>query len=728
MSKGWGQMAFLRSTLESETYGSFIFLCLLLSALTACGDNPNVDVDTRNNVANEVGAIYFSVILEDDSNDNSDSMRFLCGNQNDEVASVVAQITNGEHTIQPDEAWDCWSGRGVISGVPVGSNYTLTIIGQNASGETTYCAERIGIMVNTGDNNVGEIIAAQFESSGLEPLNGASDINSGSITFRWEGTSGATSYMLLISESSDLSNTIIDPPPLIGGQTYTITADDGLTPDTQYWWVVVPASFDGAFGYPFPEKVNTFTTSQEVTPPDEKYDVEYASIMYRRYESGLERYQVSIGISDNGSPCADTDVVGWMLIDDLGNEISFTDNSFYADTYMWFDCSSVSCSQDGPLDDTGVWAHYGNLQADSYTVEIEMENGQVLNTARSFSGQLNLPFVPSDSLVARWNGGDLELSWANPTTDSNWEAVDQLRIVIFDDLGNSVIYIRPATTDTSVTIPSALLTQATTLQDGNRLDSWQIQTRSYDPNGMNYSRAYSNTIALPAPEYEIDYVSISYNRYESGDMHYQTYLSIAGSGGSAISQTEVTDVEMVNSWGTRLVPDQDGFWFDYQYWYNCTTGNCAQSGPLEDSGYWYRFDSLSADTYTFNVSMENGETLAASRVYTGVLALPYVSSISMSAQYNGGDLQLNWSNPTADANWRAVDQLRIIISDNLGNAVLLLRPETTDTSITIPAALVTQASRIGGGDSLASWRVQTRANDSNGMTFARAYSHDIALP
>jgi hypothetical protein len=357
-----------------------------------------------------------------------------------------------------------------------------------------------------------------------------------------------------------------------------------------------------------------------------------------------------------------------------------------------------------------------------------MENGQVLNTARSFSGQLNLPFVPSDSLVARWNGGDLELSWANPTTDSNWEAVDQLRIVIFDDLGNSVIYIRPATTDTSVTIPSALLTQATTLQDGNRLDSWQIQTRSYDPNGMNYSRAYSNTIALPAPEYEIDYVSISYNRYESGDMHYQTYLSIAGSGGSAISQTEVTEVEMVNSWGTRLVPDQDGFWFDSQYWYNCTTGNCAQSGPLEDSGYWYRFDSLSADTYTFNVSMENGETLAASRVYTGVLALPYVSSISMSAQYNGGDLQLNWSNPTADANWRAVDQLRIIISDNLGNAVLLLRPETTDTSITIPAALVTQASSLGGGDSLASWRVQTRANDSNGMTFARAYSHDIALP
>jgi hypothetical protein len=164
----------------------------------------------------------------------------------------------------------------------VGSNYTLTIIGQNASGETTYCAERIGIMVNTGDNNVGEIIAAQFESSGLEPLNGASDINSGSITFRWEGTAGATSYMLLISESSDLSNPIIDPPPLIGGQTYTITADDGLTPDTQYWWVVVPASFDGTFGYPFPEKVNTLTTSQEVTPPDEKYDVEYANIMYRR--------------------------------------------------------------------------------------------------------------------------------------------------------------------------------------------------------------------------------------------------------------------------------------------------------------------------------------------------------------------------------------------------------------------------------------------------------------
>jgi hypothetical protein len=122
-----------------------------------------------------------------------------------------------------------------------------------------------------------------------------------------------------------------------------------------------------------------------------------------------------------------------------------------------------------------------------------MENSQVLQADQNFPGHINLPFMSSDSMVAQWNGGDLGLSWTNPTSDSNWGAVDQLRVVVFDDLGNSVLYIRPAKNDESVTIPSTLVSDAATLRGGSRIDAWQVQTRAYNTDGINFSRGEIGT-------------------------------------------------------------------------------------------------------------------------------------------------------------------------------------------------------------------------------------------
>lgn len=487
-------LAWVKSSVNSfNVVAIFFLLCMVI---VGCGGNYDAESDTRGYDDDAVGSISFSIIWEDNSGSHLVQPRFLCGNSMDQVTTVTAQIANGYHAIRPDEVWACSDGQGSISGVPVGSNYTLTVIGHNANGDTNYCAERIGITVNAGMNHIGEVTASRFEASVSEPLPEAIDLDPGSVTFRWEAAAGAAGYNLLISEFSDLSDPIrIELPS--SGLSYSISTDGILLPATQYWWAVTPVSFDGASGHPYPDKINTYTTARDVPLPEDIYDVDYAHVMYRRYESGAQRYQLIAGISENGGPCDEVDVMNAVMKNALGNDLPPTSDGFYKDIYMWYDCSLENCSQAGPFDELGLWAQYGSLPADSYTLEIEMENGQTLAEIRNFPGQLVLPIVPSSSMTAQWSGGDIELSWSNPTTEANWDEVDQIRIVILDDLGNSVLYIRVPTTDESLTIPLALIAQAAILQGGSRLDIWQIQTRAYDSNGMNFARAYSNNTTLP---------------------------------------------------------------------------------------------------------------------------------------------------------------------------------------------------------------------------------------
>lgn len=464
--------------------------------IAGCADNPGTGDNKSGNDADVVGSISFSIILEDNIDAHHSQNRFACGNGNDLVTTVTAQISNGEHTIQPNEVWACSDGQGTISGVPVGSNYTLTVVGHNANGQTNYCAQRIGITVLAGPNDVGEIVASRFQTIGTAPPSEGTDLDPDGITFRWEETAGATGYLLLISEFADLSNPIIEPPPSINDLSYSISSDSGLFSGTQYWWAVIPDSFDAASGYPYPDMVNTFTTAQGPLT-NTQYQVEYANIMYRSYESGSERYQILMGISDNGGPCVETEVIDWVMKDSMGSVLPSSSDLFYRDLYMWYTCDSGGCSQAGPFNESGVLSRYVSFSADSYAIEIEMENGQLLTEELDFPGLLVLPFVSINSMAALWDGGDLELSWVNPTSEGNWIEVDQLRIVIFDDLGNSVLYIRVSPGEESVVIPSALITQAVNLHGSNRLDFWQVQTRAYDSNDMNFSRAYSDNATLP---------------------------------------------------------------------------------------------------------------------------------------------------------------------------------------------------------------------------------------
>ncbi len=231
----------------------------------------------------------------------------------------------------------------------------------------------------------------------------------------------------------------------------------------------------------------------------DNYKIEYSLIMDCNYESGTVHYQNRVGLSYNDNPIDQTDVVEIRMTDSSDVDQTAADEGFYHSIYMWSDCSTGSCGQMGPIEDTGWWRTFDSLEQGSYTVEIDMENGQTLTATRSYADMIELPFVDSDSMNAEWSGGDLVLNWIIPKEKENWEEeVDQLRIVIFDELGNEVLYVQVALTDERVILPADLVTQAVNLQGGSSLSMWEIQTRALNTDLTSLARGYSEKIALPA--------------------------------------------------------------------------------------------------------------------------------------------------------------------------------------------------------------------------------------
>jgi hypothetical protein len=94
-------------------------------------------------------------------------------------------------------------------------------------------------------------------------------------------------------------------------------------------------------------------------------------------------------------------------------------------------------------------------------------------------------------MYSRYENNDLILGWSNPLGAANWDKVDQLRIVLMADDYTSLVYIQVNPSATSVTIPESIINQANNLGYG-AIFWWEVQTRAYDVNNMNYARGYSN--------------------------------------------------------------------------------------------------------------------------------------------------------------------------------------------------------------------------------------------
>lgn len=108
--------------------------------------------------------------------------------------------------------------------------------------------------------------------------------------------------------------------------------------------------------------------------------------------------------------------------------------------------------------------------------------------------------------------------------------------------------------------------------------------------------------------------------------------------------------------------------------------------------------------------------------YPGKVVLPYVDFNTMDSLYsNSGDLVLSWTNPTGDANWDKVNQLRIVLMTKDYTSLVYIPANPNSETLTIPESLINQAENLGYGN-VSWWAIQTRAYDNNNMNYARGYS------
>jgi len=221
-----------------------------------------------------------------------------------------------------------------------------------------------------------------------------------------------------------------------------------------------------------------------------------AYMQYRTYpDPANNRYQAWIPVAKvDGSSVLSTDVVDFQILNSAGNVINPTSSQFYLSTrYIFYNCSTEPCSSPIEVNDSGFTAQFSDVPAGTYRYEVEAADGTIFGTYVYYPGRLELPIISPDTATGVVNeNGDIVMTWVNPTSDANWNEVDQLRIIFFAaDSSTELLYVRVNPIVETVTIPASVVSQVESLGLG-KIVFFIIQTRAYDVNNMNYARGYSN--------------------------------------------------------------------------------------------------------------------------------------------------------------------------------------------------------------------------------------------
>jgi len=223
-------------------------------------------------------------------------------------------------------------------------------------------------------------------------------------------------------------------------------------------------------------------------------------------------------------------------------------------------------------------------------------------------------------------------------------------------------------------------------------------------------------------KYSIDDLYMQYRTHENESLDYSASWVGLSTNDQPIEEHEIGNIIIKDSIGNEINYFQEWFWFGDYYFYDCITGDCIESGPFFESGFLYRLEEdITPDTYQFEVETVDGQTLTGEIDYPRKLKLPVVSSSSMQSRHENGNLVLYWENPKIHSNWHEVHDLRIILIDNMGNWIVYGAVNRNDESLTIPASTIEKAEALHGTN-VVEWQVQTRANNEDGMNYARGVS------
>ncbi len=452
---------------------------------------------------------------------------------------------------------------------------------------------------------------------------------------------------------------------------------------------------------------------------DPTYRMGSGYLQYRTFESGTA-YRGYFSATKSGLPIQIDDVASLTIKNSQNQDVNFSNVGFWNGRYYYYDCRTEPCTEKGPYKESGFYGSLDTLSSDTYRIDLLTTNGQTATTTIPYTVPLALPLVTSASMQSQWSNGDLILSWTNPTGGSNWSEVDQIRVVLFDIENRELLYVSLGVNTQTVTLPSELVAKASKLGVGG-VTTWQVQTRAYDTNGMNYARGNSDQKGL---SYAIGYSYLQYRTFEDASRNqYRAWMEVRTDGGLAATD-DFTNFRITDSSDSIVSPSNTPvLWipqFPYLI-YNCLTTPCTLGNTFEESGFSASYSDLPEGSYQLMADSYEGP-LSTVIEFPGKLELPVIPSASMQAQEEtNGDLTLSWTNPTTEANWSEVDQIRIVLSDQDGNDLLYVKVKPSDNTVTIPSDAKAIAESISGG-TISQWTMQTRAYDQNNINIARGIS------
>ena len=278
-----------------------------------------------------------------------------------------------------------------------------------------------------------------------------------------------------LSNTSSPQATFI--PDVIGSYTFTVEVRD-------------------VFNHIFEDSVSINVSGDGTITDLSDHTTSYQMIRHQTSEAGDNSYIGWIQVSLNGQPANVGSFLSLSVTDSMGSDIELASTGIDFENYV------ASVCQNGPCNwytesETGVYFKANTLSLGDYTVEIEMNDGR-LNTVIPFNEDISLPVISSSSMAAEWQDENLLLEWTNPTSAANWNNVNWLVIVIKDNSGEVVGWLKFDPTKESFLVPASEIEKMKNIGNGT-LASWNVQTRHYtnDARNTQTARGFSSEVELP---------------------------------------------------------------------------------------------------------------------------------------------------------------------------------------------------------------------------------------
>ncbi|MCW9098515.1 MAG: hypothetical protein OQJ93_14110, partial [Ignavibacteriaceae bacterium] len=346
-----------------------------------------------------------------------------------------------------------------------------------------------------------------------------------------------------------------------------------------------------------------------------------------------------VELTKDGIPVEQSDIKNIELKDSSGALVNLDSVNFFPSTYfngMW-NSATVSLDFSGPASFAGFGISFPqgfDLPADDYTLEVTTSDNKLLSNQINYPGQKVLPFVDSATMTSQLLAdGSLKLSWTNPPNNPPGD-YDQLRVVISDQVAGEMLYASLPVNVNEMTIPSDWVKifegfySPTTVR-------WQVQTRSYTAEDMNYARGISDWVIIPefAPAVTIDF---NYLQYRTPSNQYRGYIELTKNG-IPVVQADINKIELKDSSGALVNFDTVSFFPSTYYvgMWNSVTASVDFSGPVSVAGFGISFPgafNLPADDYTLEVTTIYNKPVSKQTNYPGQKVLPFVDSATMTSQ------------------------------------------------------------------------------------------------